>query len=459
MRLTQRIILIVILPVIISTSLSAAIISEITSDQFFELTISKVQSLSKLTESEMRNPMDQLDFDALNEIVDNLEEDENILQVLVLFPDGRLLTDGTDYDYNYGTTFEEKFIQNAITSNDETTIVEDDMIRVSYPITLNEKIGILVIDYSTNSIENSIQETIFEIISVAGIIIGISIFVAVFLSRSISKPILKIKENVDNIAKGNLQKQEINSKISEINDLYDEILNMENKIEKYQNELVKRERLMTVGEMSARITHDLRNPLTAIKNAIVIMKMKNPEKIKENQQYFDMIQDAVTRMNHQIDEVLAFVKTKEPERNFVEFSEISNNLLKIISMPKNIKISISDSNEKIWCDKIQLQNVLINIISNAIQAIGKDEGKIMINFEVEDEFDKITVKDNGHGIPENLLDTIFEPLYTTKQDGTGLGLVSCKNTIEAHNGKIYAQNSDEGGAIFTILLPKIRETK
>ena len=459
MKLTQRIILIVILPLIISTLVSVAIISEITSEQFFKLTISKVQALSKLTESEMRNPMDQLDVDALNEIVDNLEEDQNILQVLVLFPDGRLLTDGTDYDFNYGTTFEDEFIQNAITSNEEEMMIENDMIRVSNSIILNERIGILIIDYSTNSIENSIQETIIEIIAVTGIIVGISIFVAVILSHSISNPILKIKENVDNITRGNLQRTKIQTKIPEINNLYDEILSMGDKIEKYQNEIVKRERLITVGEMSARITHDLRNPLTAIKNAIVIMKMKNPEKIKENQQYFDMIQDAVTRMNHQIDEVLAFVKAKEPERNFVEFSEIINDVLKTISTPKNIKISILDNNEKIWCDKIQLQNVLINIISNSIQAIGNNEGKITINFKVEDEFDKITVKDNGHGIPENLLDTIFEPLYTTKQDGTGLGLVSCKNTIEAHNGKIYAQNSDEGGAIFTILLPKIRETK
>ena len=70
---------------------------------------------------------------------------------------------------------------------------------------------------------------------------------------------------------------------------------------------------------------------------------------------------------------------------------------------------------------------------------------------------KISIKDNGPGIPEKSLDTIFEPLFTTKQDGTGLGLV-CRNTIEDHNGKIYAQNSDEG-AIFTILLPKIRKSK
>lgn len=459
MKLTQRIILITILPLIISTSVSAAIISEITSEQYFELTISKVQSLSKLTESEMRNPMDQLDFDALNEIVDNLEEDENINQVLVLFPDGRLLTDGTDSDYNYGTTFEDKFIQNAIAINEETITIENTIIRVSNSIILNEKIGILIIDYSTNSIENSIQETIVEIIAVSVIIIGISIFVAVYLSRSISNPILTIKEKIDSISKGDLQKQEIKSKIPEINELYNEIINMGEKIEKYQKELVKTERLTTIGEMSARITHDLRNPLTTIKNAVAIMKMKNPEKIKENQQYFDMIQDGVTRMNHQIDEVLAYVKAKEPERNFVGFSEMINNVLKTILIPENIKISISDNNEKIWCDKIQFQNVLINIISNSIQAIGQNQGKIIVEYKVEGEFDKITVKDNGTGIPENLLDTIFEPLYTTKQDGTGLGLVSCKNAIEAHNGKIYAQNTDEGGAIFTILLPKVKDTK
>ena len=457
MKLTQRIILITIIPLITSTSVSAAIITEITNEQLFESTISKIQSLCQLTESEMRNPMNQLDFDALNEIVDNLEEEENILQVLVLFPDGRLLTDGTDYDYNYGTVFEDEFINNAILSNEEAVKVEENTIRVSKSIVLNEKIGVLVIDYSTKDIEANIQESITEIVIVATVIIGISIIIAVILSRSISKPILKMKEVVDNISKGSLENQQIKSSIPEINELSREILEMGEKIGNYQKELIKKERLATVGEMSARITHDLRNPLTAIKNSIAIMRKKNPEKVKENQQYFDMIQDAVARMNHQIDEVLGFVKAKEPERIFVKFSEVVSKALDTITIPKNIKISTTNKEQEIWCDKIQIQNVLINLISNSIHAIEKNQGSIRIDFEEEEKYDKITIKDNGKGIPENLLDTVFEPLYTTKQDGTGLGLVSCKSTVESHNGKIYAQNSPEGGVIFIILLPKIRK--
>jgi len=219
---------------------------------------------------------------------------------------------------------------------------------------------------------------------------------------------------------------------------------------------VKNERLSTIGEMSARITHDLRNPLTTIKNSIEILEIKKPDMVKENQQYFDMMSDAATRMNHQIDEVLGFVKVKSPEKTNLEFSELISKVIKNIDMPNNIEVIVSEKTHEIWGDEIQLQNVLTNLILNSIQAIDDDQGKIIINLKKEKEFDKITVEDSGNGIPQKSLETIFEPLYTTKQNGTGLGLVSCKNIIKGHKGEIYAQNSSNGGAIFTILLPSLK---
>ena len=89
MKLNQRIILITIIPLIVSTSLSVGIIAGITSEQLFDTAISKVKSLCQLAEREMRNPVNNLDIDKLNELVDNLEGEENIQQVLILFPDGR----------------------------------------------------------------------------------------------------------------------------------------------------------------------------------------------------------------------------------------------------------------------------------------------------------------------------------------------------------------------------------
>ncbi len=163
-------------------------------------------------------------------------------------------------------------------------------------------------------------------------------------------------------------------------------------------------------------------------------------------------------MSHQIDEVLGFVKIQSTERAYVKFSEMIHDILKTINKPDNIKISSLGKDKEIWCNKIQLENVLINLITNSFHAIDKKEGKIIIDLVEDGNFDKITIEYNGSGITENSLESIFEPLFTTKQTGTGLGLVSCKNTIEAHNGKIYAQNNPKGGVIFTILLPNLTKS-
>jgi len=457
MKLNQKIILIAIIPLIISTSVASIIITQITNEELFDSSISHIKSLCQLTENEMRNPMNNLDVDKLNEIIDHLEKQEGILQVLVFFPDGRLLTDGTDNDFNYGTIVEDSFIQQSIASSEELLIIEDNVIRASKPIILNEKIGILVLDYSTKNIQMIIQNSILEIVVTSISIITVVGILAVYLSRTISIPIIKMKKHVDDISEGKFEIENINSDISELDELSKTISELGVKIQKYQKELVKNERLSTIGEMAARITHDLRNPLTTIKNSIEVLKIRKPDIVKENKQYFDMMYDATLRMNHQIDEVLGFVKVKDPEKKSNEFSEIVSNVLKTINLPKNIEIILSDKSHMIWCDEIQMQNVLINLISNSIHAIEKEQGKIIINLENEGEFDKITIEDNGSGIPKKSLKTIFEPLYTTKQNGTGLGLISCKNIIEAHKGKIYAQNSSNKGAIFTILIPRIKD--
>jgi signal transduction histidine kinase len=428
-----------------------------TNEELFDSSISHIKSLCELTENQMKNPMNNLDIDAMNEIIDHLEEEEGILQVLVFFPDGRLFTDGTDNDFNYGMIFEDNFIQKSIDSSEDLLVIEDNMIRVSKPIILHEKIGILVLDYSTKNIEMIVQTSISNIVITSISIITIVGISAAYLSKSISIPILKMKKNVELISKGKSGIKNDDSGIIELDELSNMITELGIKIEKYQQELVKKERLSTIGEMAARITHDLRNPLTTIKNSIEILKIKKPEIVKDNQQYFDMMHDAASRMNHQIDEVLGFVKIKQPEKTNVKFQELLSKILETIELPNNIEIKRPKEDYIIWCDSIQLQNVLINLILNSVQSIGKDHGKITINLEKEDEYDKITIEDTGSGIPESSLETIFEPLYTTKQNGTGLGLVSCKNIIEAHKGKIYAQNSSKEGAIFTILIPSLKE--
>ncbi|MDX1532988.1 MAG: HAMP domain-containing sensor histidine kinase, partial [Nitrosopumilaceae archaeon] len=109
---------------------------------------------------------------------------------------------------------------------------------------------------------------------------------------------------------------------------------------------------------------------------------------------------------------------------------------------------------KINGDKELLLIVLRNLIQNAIQAIGTKNGKIFIDFSEDEDWSIVKIVDDGPGIPEKIMNDIFEPLYTTKQEGTGLGLVTCKTVVEQHGGVIEVENNPDVGVTFTVKIPK-----
>lgn len=217
---------------------------------------------------------------------------------------------------------------------------------------------------------------------------------------------------------------------------------------------IRIERLATVGELSARLAHDLRNPLTVIKGIVEIVKTKN----KESQTGFSknqiaMLERAIASMSRQLDDVLEFVKVQSLHASHNSILEtISLSLVKLQNFPKiNFEIPINDI-EFVY-DAEKLETVFDNLFRNAAEAIEYD-GTITIRInELENEIE-IEIEDSGKGIPNELLEKIFEPLFTTKQKGTGLGLASCKSIIKQHGGSIYAKNNP---TTFIIKLPKIPE--
>ena len=210
------------------------------------------------------------------------------------------------------------------------------------------------------------------------------------------------------------------------------------------------QRLQVMGELSARVAHDLRNPLGVIKNAIELMEMDSKDDHNEKMiKRISMIKNASNRMLRQINDVLDFIRTKPLDLENYSLTEMVDSALKI-SVPENVKISKPTNDVNILCDNKQLEVVFSNLINNAIQAIeGQGEIKIRIvdgSKDVEIEFE-----DSGQGISEENMKKIFDPLFTTKSSGTGLGLVSCKNIVEQHNGKLFFKNNP---TIFTVKIPK-----
>ena len=220
------------------------------------------------------------------------------------------------------------------------------------------------------------------------------------------------------------------------------------------NKLMQAERLSAIGEISARLAHDLRNPLTVIKGTIEIVRAKSKHvDAGFSEKQFEMMERAVSRMANQIDDVLDFVKiqTLHTTRNSI-LETIS---LSVAKIKKSAELSINIVGENIESvyDADKLEVVFDNIIMNAVEANNK-RGEVSIRIKDKNNEIIIEIEDSGSGVPQELMTKIFEPLFTTKQRGTGLGLASCKRIIEQHGGSIYVKTKP---SIFSIKLPKLLE--
>jgi len=222
-------------------------------------------------------------------------------------------------------------------------------------------------------------------------------------------------------------------------------------INKDMEEKLRLEKFATIGKIGASIAHDLRNPLTVIKGSFEILKMKknNMDETFEKKQY-EKINDSINRITYFTNDILDYVRTSELNKEEFNFSEIIQNSLYEITIPDHIEIKLPAHDCKINADKIKLGLVITNLIKNSIDELDKN-GIITMNLAETSDSAVFSITDTASTLLEKDLSKIFEPLYTTKQMGTGLGLASCKRIVELHGGKITASINP---TTFTISLPK-----
>ena len=226
-------------------------------------------------------------------------------------------------------------------------------------------------------------------------------------------------------------------------------------LSRFQTDLFRAERFSTIGEMSARLAHDLRNPLAIIKNTIEVVKLKHSSKIpNELMDMFSAIDKASSRMVFQLDEVLNFVRTSPLECDEYSLSKILDSSIDKIVVPDRIQINRPQNDVRLFCDMEKIEAVFTNLLMNAIQAMD-NSGQIIVRFSQNNNAVIFEVEDSGPGIQESIVDKIFEPLFTTKSYGTGLGLPTVKTIIQQHCGTIEVKNSP---TVFSVFIPKTLES-
>jgi two-component system sporulation sensor kinase A len=226
---------------------------------------------------------------------------------------------------------------------------------------------------------------------------------------------------------------------------------------KTEDLLRKSDKLAVVGQMAAGVAHEIRNPLTALRGFVQLLQST----VKEPRTYFDVMLSELDRINLIVSEFLFLAK---PQIVHFEQNDLLVLLKKVVQLLEtqailsNIQIRLDFAPVPwIYCDENQIKQVFVNVLKNAIEAMPRG-GEILIQVRSRDEdFVQVRIIDQGCGISQEQIRRLGEPFYTTKEKGTGLGLLVSYQIIEAHKGKIQIESELEKGTTVEVLLPVAKD--
>jgi signal transduction histidine kinase len=232
----------------------------------------------------------------------------------------------------------------------------------------------------------------------------------------------------------------------------------EDALRRIQEDLVRREKLAVLGQLAGSVGHELRNPLGVMNNAVYFLKTVLNQSDETVREYLDIIKQEIDKSQRIITDLLDFARTKTPRTQVVLTRHLVLEILSRSATPEQITVrtEVPEGLPALWVDPLQIGQVLQNLITNAFQAM--TEGILTIRAEAgEEQTLRISVIDTGVGISSEGMARLFQPLFTTKARGIGLGLTVCKNLTEANGGRIEVESHLGEGTTFTVVLPVAEE--
>lgn len=330
-------------------------------------------------------------------------------------------------------------------------------------------IGVLNINYSLNRTKLQMLDAsrIFIISSIA-ITAFLAIAISLLLYKFVKRPLDGLVENMALVEKGELDvqinyqgKDEIGRVIHSFNSMVEKLDFAKQELEQLHFEQLERaDRLASIGEMAAGIAHEIKNPLAGISAAITIIKDDIPIEDPRNSILQEVLQQ-VKRLDKTVNDLLFFGKPSPPEFACLNINYVLEATCKFASQHRseqNIQknLNLADDIPMVYADSKQMQQIFLNLFLNAFQAMPQGGTlSVTTNRHIRDgnEIVRIEVANTGTAIPPLILEKIFTPFFTTKAQGTGLGLPICYKLVQLHNGDIHVQSDDVNGTVFTIELP------
>ncbi|MFC7371545.1 PAS domain S-box protein [Fictibacillus iocasae] len=226
---------------------------------------------------------------------------------------------------------------------------------------------------------------------------------------------------------------------------------------KTEEMLRKSDKLSVLGQLAAGVAHEIRNPLTSIKGFLQLLQSR----ATENAEYYSIMLSEIDRINGIVGEFMLLAKPQAMNFTLTNIKMLMDHVISLLDSQANlmnaqIYFDCDKDLPSVWCVENQIKQVFINILKNAIESMPAG-GTVRIRLRLKDGYIVTSITDEGCGIEESRLKTLGEPFYTTKEKGTGLGLMICYKIVENHGGKITIHSKVGEGSTFTIALPLLDE--
>jgi signal transduction histidine kinase len=298
------------------------------------------------------------------------------------------------------------------------------------------------------------------------VLIGAGAAAALLIGRRVTGPIVAVAEAAEAIARGQYDTRVPVGSEAEIARLAESFNHMAIEVaaaEETRREIAHMGRVATVAEIGASIAHELRQPLTAIRaNAeagLLLLAIPRRDPAEEWASFRAIVADC-DRAAEVIDDVRRLLRKESGTTTPVELNGICQQAVHLLRQDAarrrtSLGLSLAANPLTIVGDPVQLQQVVLNLTLNALDAASALDRprKVMVSTSAGVDVVEIAIRDNGPGLPTEVQTRLFQPFFTTKTQGLGMGLAIVRSIVERHHGRIYAENLSAGGAVFRVTLP------
>jgi len=230
----------------------------------------------------------------------------------------------------------------------------------------------------------------------------------------------------------------------------------EDELRKAREEVVRKTQLAAIGQVSASIAHELRNPLGSVRNAVYYLRRHARNDDPSVDEFLDIIDDEVNASDRVIGNLLEMTRARAAAKRMLDLAELVEDVFSKAKDAEQVscRFELGPDPFEVHADPDQLRQVIVNVVDNAVQAM-RGQGELVVSATRTDDYDIIAFYDSGPDVPLGVRESLFDPLVTTKAKGVGLGLTICRQIIEAHDGTIDVVDREQGGAAFRVRLPRV----